>query len=198
MSGVLGCGPKLPLSQRSKLANSSRRRQRRMGLAVALHLRDLVHRLPAHPPLRHSRGRAASSSSASRRRTSGRSRDCRCAGSPAAGRPSSSRMRPSTPRASPGSSRVVLGDRHDLVGLVLAVAEDDVAVQVVAAGLRRPLEADEGREAARLVVLLRRGGDASATSSARAPSRSLSGSSSAFIRAIQSSYAFATDAIRRA
>ena len=36
------------------------------------------------------------------------------------------------------------------------VAEDDVAVEVVAAGVRRPFIADEGGEAARLVGLLRR------------------------------------------
>ena len=39
----------------------------------------------------------------------------------------------------------------DLAGLVAVVAEDDVAVEVVAAGVRGPLVADERREAARLV-----------------------------------------------
>ncbi len=58
-----------------------------------------------------------------------------------------------------GVGGVVLRDRDDLVGLCLAAAEDDVAVQVVAVGHRGPLEADEGREPARLVVLLRCGGD---------------------------------------
>ena len=50
------------------------------------------------------------------------------------------------------------GKRLDLARLVAVVAEDDIAVQVVAAGVRGPLVADEGGEAARLVVLLR-GGD---------------------------------------
>ena len=47
------------------------------------------------------------------------------------------------------------GVRQHAVGLVLVVAVDDVPVQVVAtAGVRRPLVADERREAPRLVVLL--------------------------------------------
>ena len=52
------------------------------------------------------------------------------------------------------------GVRQHLVGLVLVVAVDDVPMQVVAAaGVRRPLVADERREAPRFVVLLRdRGG----------------------------------------
>ena len=50
------------------------------------------------------------------------------------------------------------GERLDLAGLVAVVAEDDVAVEVVAPVLRGPLVADEGGEAARIVVLLG-GGD---------------------------------------
>ena len=41
-------------------------------------------------------------------------------------------------------------------GLVAVVAEDDVAVEIVAAGIRRPLVADEGGEPARIVGLFRR------------------------------------------
>ena len=50
--------------------------------------------------------------------------------------------------------RGVHGERLDLPGLVAVVTEDDVAVEVVPAGVRRPLVADEGGEAARLVVML--------------------------------------------
>ncbi len=49
-------------------------------------------------------------------------------------------------------------EREHLVGLVLVVAEQDVAVQVVAARHRGPFVADHRGEAARLVELLRRGG----------------------------------------
>ena len=55
------------------------------------------------------------------------------------------------------AERRVDGERLDLARLVAVVAEDDVAVEVVAAGVRRPLVADEGGEAARVVVLLGRG-----------------------------------------
>ena len=48
------------------------------------------------------------------------------------------------------------GVRLDLAGLVGAVAEDDDAMQVVAAGVRGPLVADEGGETAGLVVGLGR------------------------------------------
>ena len=54
--------------------------------------------------------------------------------------------------------RRIHGERVDLARLVAVVAEDDVAMQVVAAGVRGPLVADEGGEAARLVEMLR-GGD---------------------------------------
>ena len=50
------------------------------------------------------------------------------------------------------------GERLDLAGAVAVVAEDDVAMQVVALVERGPLVADEGGEAARLVVVLG-GGD---------------------------------------
>ena len=43
--------------------------------------------------------------------------------------------------------------RHDLARLVAAVAENDVAVKVVAAGVRGPLIADEGGEPAGVVRL---------------------------------------------
>ena len=46
------------------------------------------------------------------------------------------------------------GEREDLVGLVLAVAEQHVAVQVVAARHRGPLVADHRREASGIVVFL--------------------------------------------
>ena len=58
--------------------------------------------------------------------------------------------------------RVVAADRanrrirFDLPGLVAAVAHDHDAVQVVAGGVRGPLEADERGEPVRLVVGLRR------------------------------------------
>ena len=54
------------------------------------------------------------------------------------------------------AQRLLRGVRLDPAGLVAVVAEDDVAVQVVAAGVRGPLVADEGREAARIVRLVRR------------------------------------------
>ena len=44
------------------------------------------------------------------------------------------------------------GERHDLIGLLLAVAEDHDAVQVVAAVVGGPLIADQGGEPARLVI----------------------------------------------
>ena len=47
-------------------------------------------------------------------------------------------------------------ERLDLAGLVAVVAEDDVAVQIVAAGIRGPFVADEGGEPARFVRLFRR------------------------------------------
>ena len=46
--------------------------------------------------------------------------------------------------------------RHDAAGLVATVAEDHVAVEIVAAGVRRPLVADERGEPAGIVGLLRR------------------------------------------
>ena len=60
----------------------------------------------------------------------------------------------------PEVARVVAAERLlrrvglDLAGLLAVVAEDDVAVQVVAAGVRGPLVADEGGELPGLVVLL--------------------------------------------
>ena len=53
-----------------------------------------------------------------------------------------------------GIARVVVGQRDDLVGLALAVAQDDIAMEVVAVGAGSPLEADEGGELARRVVFL--------------------------------------------
>ncbi len=53
------------------------------------------------------------------------------------------------------AQRRIDGERLDLAGLVAVVAEDDVAMQVVAVGVRGPLVADEGGEAARIVVVLR-------------------------------------------
>jgi len=50
----------------------------------------------------------------------------------------------------------VLRERDDLVGLVLAVTEDHVAMQIVAARIRRPLEADQRSKEAGLVVFLGR------------------------------------------
>ena len=61
--------------------------------------------------------------------------------------------------------RVVAAKRRIIVngstwrGLVAVVTEDDVAVEVVAAGVRRPLVADECGETAGLVVLFRGGDD---------------------------------------
>ena len=55
-----------------------------------------------------------------------------------------------------GVFRVVGRDRQYLVRRVLAAAEDDVAVQVVAVGTRGPFEADERREQAGDVVALGR------------------------------------------
>jgi hypothetical protein len=46
--------------------------------------------------------------------------------------------------------------RHDAARLVAVIPEDHVPVEVVAAGVRRPLVADKGREAAGGVRLLRR------------------------------------------
>ena len=54
------------------------------------------------------------------------------------------------------ASRRQSGVRNDLTRPVAIVAENDVAVQIVAAGIRGPLIADEGREPARLIGLLRR------------------------------------------
>src|SRR4029079_1526614 len=48
-------------------------------------------------------------------------------------------------------------ERLDLHRLVTAVAEDDIAMEVVASRVRGPLKADEGREAAGVIVVLRRG-----------------------------------------
>ena len=62
----------------------------------------------------------------------------------------------------PQVARIVAAERAhrdeglDAAGLVAVVAEDDVAVQIVAAGVRGPLVADEGGEAARIVRLFRR------------------------------------------
>ena len=53
--------------------------------------------------------------------------------------------------------RRIDGERLDLARLVAIVAEDDIAMQVVAAGVRGPLVADEGGEAAGLVEMLRGG-----------------------------------------
>jgi len=62
----------------------------------------------------------------------------------------SARRPPSSPRAL-RILRVVGRQRRDLVGLVLAVAEHDVAVQVVAVRRQRPFETDErGEEAGAL------------------------------------------------
>ncbi len=49
---------------------------------------------------------------------------------------------------------VVLRERNDLIGLRLAVAEDNVAMQVVAAGPGGPLESNKRGELAWLVVFL--------------------------------------------
>ena len=67
------------------------------------------------------------------------------------------------PRGSPATSRgprglslperLHRGVRLDQAGLGAVVAEDDVAVQVVAAGVGGPLVADERGEAARIVGL---------------------------------------------
>ena len=53
-----------------------------------------------------------------------------------------------------GADRRLGGDRHDLARPLGAVAEDDVAVQVVAGDERGPLEADDGGEGAGVVELL--------------------------------------------
>ena len=61
----------------------------------------------------------------------------------------------------PEIARIVAAERReggvglDLAGLRAVVAEDHVAVQVVAAGIRGPLVADEGREAPWLIGLFR-------------------------------------------
>jgi hypothetical protein len=47
-------------------------------------------------------------------------------------------------------------ERQDLARLFAVVAENDVAMQVVPARVRGPFVADEGRETARLIVLLGR------------------------------------------
>ena len=44
-------------------------------------------------------------------------------------------------------------ERLNLAGLVAIVAEDNVAMQIVAAGVRRPLIANERREMARIIGL---------------------------------------------
>ena len=49
------------------------------------------------------------------------------------------------------AERLLRGVRLGAEGLVRVVAEDDVAMEVVSGGDRGPLEADEGREAARIV-----------------------------------------------
>lgn len=54
------------------------------------------------------------------------------------------------------AERFLSGVRLDQARLRAVLAEDDVAVQVVAARVRGPLEADEGREPPRIVELLGR------------------------------------------
>ena len=90
-------------------------------------------------------------------RTCGRWRGWRCARWRAACRRSSFRTLHPGPQLL-GVLAVPRRERQDLVGLVLAVAEHDVAVQVVALRHRGPLVADHRGEAARLVELVGGGG----------------------------------------
>ena len=130
-------------------------RQRRVRLAVALGLHDLLQHLPARAALGIvARQRLARRSpSSSNMRPFERLPLCGMASSC---RPSSSRTRPSRPRASPGPRSATARTGSTWSRLVLAVAEEHVAVQVVAARHRRPLVADHRGEPARLVVLLGR------------------------------------------
>ena len=53
------------------------------------------------------------------------------------------------------AERRINGEWFDQARAVAVFAKDDVAMEVVAAGVRGPLEADEGREAARVVGIVR-------------------------------------------
>ena len=56
-----------------------------------------------------------------------------------------------------GIGGVVIGKWDDLVSLRLAIAEDDVAVQVIAVRARGPFVPDQGRKFVRLIELFSRG-----------------------------------------
>src|SRR6185503_458099 len=61
----------------------------------------------------------------------------------------------------PQLDRIVAAERRidreglDLARLVAVVAEDDIAVQVIAAGVRGPLVTDEGGDATRVIEMFR-------------------------------------------
>src|SRR5439155_14178429 len=52
------------------------------------------------------------------------------------------------------AERLLCGERLDEARLRAVVAPDNVAMQIVAAGVRRPFEADEGGEPSRIVRLI--------------------------------------------
>ena len=134
------------------------RRQERMRFAVALDLRHLVERLPAHPVLgifavdpRAGEQLDDREHDAVAQIAVVREREDFGAGLFLGRRhplPQVARIRAAERR----QRRVRLDQR----GLGAAVAPDDIAMQIVSAGVRGPLIADEGGEAAGLVRLLRR------------------------------------------
>ena len=134
------------------------RREERMRLAVPLDLRGLVDALPARPGL----GVLPVDRPAGERLDDGKhpavaevpvvgDREDLAAGLLLVGR----HPLPEVPRVV-APVRLVDGERLDPARLGAVVPEDHVPVQVVAAGVRGPLVADERGEAARVVRLVRR------------------------------------------
>ena len=131
--------------------------ERGVRLAVALDLGDLVHRLPARPRLGPFAGQRIAEKRLEREHPA--VRQIAVVGD---GEQRAAGLRLPRRHPVPEILRVLAVEgrhRQHLVGLLLAVAVDHVAMQIVAAaGVARPLVADEGGEAARLVVLLHDGG----------------------------------------
>ena len=158
---VLGVGgrPEAAFVPRLEIGELIARREHRVRLAVALHLCDFVDRLPSHAALRVVaverllRGqRDIVKHHAAREIAVVRDRQQTAAGLLLVG----SHPLPQFL----GVLRVILRDRDDLIRLGLAVAKNDVAVEIVSVGRGRPLEANERRELSGLVVFLGGGGDA--------------------------------------
>ena len=144
------CRSRLPLSQRSKSANSSLGDRNGMRLAVALDLRRPRRAAPTAPASRRTRwsnGLPVKASMSGNMHAVAEVAVVRDGQHLAAGLLLvGGHPLPQVARVV-AAERLQRGEGLDLAGLRAVVAEDDVAVEVVAAGVRGPLVADERGEA---------------------------------------------------